>query len=183
MRLGEVLGLTWNDLNFEKNRISINKQLGRLKDYGTDAQAKTKLSVRKETKTSSSNRVISISSVIMDKLKEHKEKQEFERKRWGKSYQNLNMVFCRADGYYIDPSTFRDFYLKTLENAEIGHKTFHALRHTFATRALEANSPAKVVSNILGHASIQITLDTYSHVSQELQQETMQKMTDIFFKN
>ena len=81
----------------------------------------------------------------------------------------------------VDPKTFRTFYLNTLKKAGVEHKTFHALRHTFATRAMEVNSHVKAVSSILGHAGIQITLDTYSHVSQELQQETMQKIVDNFF--
>ena len=69
-----------------------------------------------------------------------------------------------------------------MKKAGLDHKTFHALRHTFATRALETNANIKVVSEILGHASIQITLDTYSHVSLELQQETMQRLTDMFYE-
>ncbi len=167
MRMGEVLGLTWDNVDFENNKIKVVKQLGRLKDYGKDAKAKTKLFLRNETKTSSSNRTIYIAPVFIDKLKEHKLKQEVESKKWGKGYHNLNMVFCREDGQFIDPGTFRGVYLDTLETAGIGHKTFHALRHTFATRALESNTNIKVVSEILGHASIQITLDTYSHVSEQ----------------
>lgn len=179
-RLGEVLGIKYSDLDFENNTISINKQISRLKDYSEDAKAKTKLYLRNETKTSSSNRTIAIAPAIMDKLNKHKDQQELHRKKWGKAYNNLNMVFCREDGYYIDPATFRDFYLRTLKKADIEHKSFHALRHTFATRALESNINIKIVSELLGHASIQITLDTYSHVSHELQQEAMQKLTDTF---
>lgn len=181
MRRGELLALTWEDIDFKKNTIRINKQLARLKDYGENPKMKTKLALRKGTKTSSSNRLICIAPVIMDKLKQHKLKQDVASKSFGKEYQNSNMVFCREDGQLIDPGTFRDFYLKTLSKAGVVHKTFHALRHTFATRALESGVSIKVVSEILGHASIQITLDTYSHVSPELQQEAMQKIVDVFF--
>ena len=180
MRMGEVLGLKWSDIDFEKNTIRINKQLARLKDYDVNAKMKTKLALRNGTKTSSSNRSICIAPVIMEKLKGYKLKQEEGIKKWGKAYNNLNMVFCREDGQLIDPGTFRDFYLNTLKKANVAHKTFHALRHTFATRALESGVSIKVVSEILGHASIQITLDTYSHVSEELQQDAMQKIVDNF---
>lgn len=183
LRLGEVLGLTYPDIDFNRNTISINKQVSRLKDYSDNAKAKTKLYLRQETKTSSSNRTIAIASVIMNKLKEYKAQQELNRKRWGKAYNNLNMVFCREDGYFIDPTTFREFYLRTLKKANIESKTFHALRHTFATRALESNVNIKVVSELLGHASIQITLDTYSHVSHELQQDAMQKIADNYYND
>lgn len=180
MRLGELLGLTWKDVNFEQNTIRINKQLGRLKDYDENAKLKTKLGLRNETKTKTSERVIAIAPVIMEKLKQHKAEQDKLRKRWGSSYKIYGMVFAMEDGNYIDPRTFRDHYLRTLKKAEIGHKTFHALRHTFATRSLEINSNIKVVSEILGHASIQITLDTYSHVSPGLQQDAMQRLADSF---
>lgn len=180
LRLGELLGLTWQCVNFERNCITINKQLNRLKDYDVDAPLKTKLCLRNETKTKCSERVIAIAPVIMDKLKKHKEVQDRLHKRWGSDYKNLDMVFCMEDGNFLDPRTFKDHYNRILKKAAIGHKTFHALRHTFATRSLEINSNIKVVSEILGHASIQITLDTYSHVSPGLQQEAMQRLADNF---
>lgn len=182
MRLGEVTGLTWKDINFDKNCISINKQVGRIKNFDPAAKQKTKLCLRNETKTSSSNRVICIAPAIMEKLKEHKLKQEKEIKKWGEAYSKLNMVFCREDGELVDPSTFRDFYLGVLDKAEIEHKTFHALRHTFATRAVEVNMHPRIAARILGHANIKTTLDIYSHVSDDLQQEAMQKIIDAFYK-
>lgn len=181
MRKGEVLGLTWNNIDFDNSRLYVTQQLTRIKDYSKDAKAKTMLGIIEDTKTKTSKRIIYIAPVIMEELKKHKEQQEREKHKWDKAYKNLNMVFCREDGQYIDPGTFRDFYIRTLKKAQIEPKTFHALRHTFATRALESNANIKTVSEILGHASIQITLDTYSHVSQELQQETMQKIVEKFY--
>ncbi len=90
----------------------------------------------------------------------------------------MDMVFAREDGFYIDPATFRDHYQKKLKEAGLGHYTIHALRHTFATRALEAGVPIKVVSQILGHSTVQITMDTYSHVLPELQSESMNKIAE-----
>lgn len=181
MRLGEVTGLTWEDINFESNCIRINKQVGRVQNFTPDAQQKTKLCLRKETKTSSSNRTISIAPVIIERLKEHKTRQDKHITKLGDIYNNLNMVFCREDGNLIDPKTFRTFFINTLDKAGIAKKKFHALRHTFATRALESGINPKTVSQILGHASIKMTLDTYSHVSPELQQEAMQKIVDNFY--
>lgn len=181
MRKGELLGLTWDNIDFENNRLYVTKQLSRIKDYSKNAKAKTILGIMEDTKTKTSKRVIYIASVIMDELKKYKEQQEQEKLKWGEAYKHLNMVFCCEDGQYIDPGTFRDFYLRILKRAQIEPKTFHALRHTFATRALESNANIKTVSEILGHASIQITLDTYSHVSKELQEETMQKIVTNFY--
>ena len=116
----------------------------------------------------------------MQKLKSYKTEQEARKQKIQSVYKDLNMVFSRSDGWYVDPKTFGDFYTNALKKAGVGHKTFHALRHTFATRALEAGTPPKVVSEILGHSSVQITLDTYSHVSQELQSNFMQRIADKF---
>ena len=97
------------------------------------------------------------------------------------AYNNLGMVFAREDGYYIDPDTFRENYYRILDNAGIEKHTFHALRHTFATRALEAGVPIKVVSNILGHATVQITMDTYQHVLPNLQEDAMNQIADYIY--
>ncbi len=180
MRLGEVLGLTWDDIDFKNGTIRINKQLSRVKNFNPEIESKTILILRLETKTKSSNRIICIAPAVMEKLKSYKTEQEANRQKIKSVYNDLNMVFCRSDGWYIDPKTFGDFYTNTLKKAGVGHKTFHALRHTFATRALEAGTPPKVVSEILGHSSVQITLDTYSHVSQELQSNFMQRIADKF---
>lgn len=81
MRLGEVLGLTWADVNLEKNTISINKQLSRLKNFDADVETKTTLGLRNETKTKSSKRIICIASGIMEKLKSYKQEQDAQNKK------------------------------------------------------------------------------------------------------
>ncbi len=179
VRMGELLGITWKDIDFTKKTIRISKQVNRLKDYSENAKAKTRLGIQEDTKTKTSNRVISISDILAERLKEYKQEQEEHIKQWGDIYQNLGMVFARDDGYYIDPSTFRDNYKAILKKAGLKSYTFHALRHTFATRALEAGVPIKVVSKILGHASVQITMDTYMHVLPELQNEAMNRIAEF----
>lgn len=110
---------------------------------------------------------------MIKRLKEYERIQQIEKLRWGNMYNDMNMVFAREDGNYIDQSTFRYKYRDILREAGLRSFTVHSLRHTFATRALEAGIPIKVVSQILGHASVQITMDTYSHVLPDLQNEAM----------
>lgn len=179
MRQGEILALTWNDIGFEKNTITINKQLGRLKNFNKDIPGKTILEIQSYTKNSN-DRIISVSPAIMDRLKEYQEKEEKNKQDWGKAYKDNNLVFCREDGHYVEPKTFQDYFKRVLKKAGVKDGNVHAMRHTFATRALEAGIPVKVVSQILGHSNIQITLDTYSHVLPELQAEAMQTITDKF---
>lgn len=178
VRMGELLGIMWSDIDFGKKTISISKQVNRLHDYSEGATAKTRLGIQEDTKTKTSNRIISINDSLLKLLQQYKDEQDKHIKHWGKAYNNLGMVFAREDGYYIDPSTFRDKYVKILAEAKLQPYTFHALRHTFATRALEAGVPIKVVSKILGHASVQITMDTYMHVLPQLQNEAMNMIAD-----
>lgn len=176
VRLGELLGIMWSDIDFERKTLSISKQVNRLHDYSPNAKAKTRLGIQDDTKTKTSNRIISISDDLLNRLLKYKEEQTQHIKKWGNAYNDLDLVFAREDGHYIDPTTFRDKYVKLLSGVGLKPYTFHALRHTFATRALEAGIPIKVVSKILGHASVQITMDTYQHVLPELQNEAMNRI-------
>lgn len=179
MRQGEVLGLSWNDIDTGKCTIAINKQLSRLKNFDKSIPNKTILNIQPFTKNSN-DRIISVSPAIMARLMEYKESEEAIKNQWGNAYEDNNLVFCREDGHFVEPRTFQDFFKNILKQASVKDGNVHALRHTFATRALEAGIPIKVVSQILGHANIQITLDTYSHVLPELQKEAMQIISDKF---
>ena len=90
------------------------------------------------------------------------------------------MVVTNPLGGYIEPRTFKDYYNKILQSANIGHFTFHALRHTFCTRALENDMDAKTVSTIMGHYSVAFTLDVYGHVLDSHKREEMMKMEGLF---
>lgn len=181
LRLGELLGLTWDDVDFNKNTIAVTKQVNRLHDYSENATSKTRLGIQYDTKTYSSERIVSMSRELSGLLRKHRIRQKEHMLKWGSAYNNLGMVFAREDGYYIDPDTFRENYYRILDNAGIEKHTFHALRHTFATRALEAGVPIKVVSNILGHATVQITMDTYQHVLPNLQEDAMNQIADYIY--
>lgn len=176
MRKGEILGLQWDDINFDNKTISVNKQLSRLKDYEGNTGKRTKLFIQYNTKTNNSTRIIPMSSSLENILKKQNELQQKYKRKLGKAYYKYNMVFCREDGYYLDPDTVLSKYQELAKKAKIKKCTFHALRHTFATRALESNISPKVVSKILGHTSVQFTLDTYTHVLSELQIDEMNKL-------
>lgn len=176
VRIGELLGIQWRDINFDERTITISKQVSRLHDYSPNAQAKTKLGIQNDVKTKSSKRVISINDNLLGHLLRYRDIQQKHIQQWGEAYNDLDMVFAREDGWYIDPDYFRERYQRILAEAGVSRHTFHALRHTFATRALEAGVPSKVVSQILGHANIQITIDTYMHVQSNVQSEAMNKI-------
>ncbi|MCL1807501.1 MAG: site-specific integrase [Oscillospiraceae bacterium] len=168
LRLGELLGLRWDDIDFDANTIRVSRQLSRLKDYTPNAPAKTRLLLEDSTKTNASARVIPIDALLAGRLLAYKNAQEPAARD--------NMVFTGRNGGFLDPATFRYNYVHLLSKAGVRRYTIHALRHTFATRALEAGVPIKAISQILGHTGSVITMDTYSHVLPAFQAEAMTRI-------
>lgn len=176
MRKGEILGLQWNDIDFNKKTIRINKQLRRVKNYDDYDNKKTILGLEYNTKTENSTRVVPMLNILEKHLKQHLQMQMYYKKLFGANYNNNNMVFCKEDGSFLDPDTVLAKYQKLAEKANIKKCTFHALRHTFATRALESKMPVKVLSSILGHSKVEFTLEVYTHVLDELKTNEMDNL-------
>ena len=171
LRMGELLGLRWGDVDFTARTVSVSRQLSRLKDYTPGAKAKTRLFLQDGTKTGSSTRVIPIDRALARRLRDYKKAQ-----RAANPGCPPDMIFTGRDGCYLDPAVFRYQYRRLLLRAGAHSHTIHALRHTFATRALEAGVPVKVISQIMGHAGSRITMDTYSHVLPVFQSEAMTRI-------
>ena len=113
---------------------------------------------------------------VVDSLRRHRQAQVEERLELGPVFQDHGLVFCQQDGRPIDPSNFRRAWRKIVQAADIGHVRFHDLRHGHATQLLMAGVHAKIVSERLGHSTISITMDTYSHVLPGLQDEAVAKL-------
>lgn len=96
------------------------------------------------------------------------------------NYHDSGMLVTNPYGGFVEPRTFKDYYNAILKIAQLPHFTFHALRHTFASRALEQGMDAKTLSMILGHASVAFTLDTYAHVLTDHKIEEMKRMQAVF---
>jgi integrase len=182
LRLGELLALQWKDINTKAGTLSVQRTVNRLKTFDDDAKSKTAI-VFGEPKTKSSRRTIPLQGVILKELKEYKKRQNREKVKNIAVYQKQGFVFANEIGNPIEPRTFQDIFYKLIKEAGIPGANFHCLRHTFATRALEAGIPAKTVSEILGHSNISTTLDLYSHVSLDLKKESMEKLADLFTVN
>ena len=95
-------------------------------------------------------------------------------------YTDDGFIVTNEFGHYFEQKTFKDYYDRLLKDADIGRFTFHALRHTFATRALERGMDYKTLSSILGHYSVAFTMDTYVHSMDEHKRREMNKMDDMF---
>lgn len=184
LRMGELLGLRWPDVDFAARTISVRRQLARLRDYAPDAGSRTRLTLEDGAKTGAGLRVIPIDEGLYARLlawKETQAAQSIPRERRGRkpspdALAPGDMVFTAAGRGFLDPATFRYHYRRLLGEAGARSLNVHALRHTFATRALEAGVPVKAVSSLLGHAAGQITMDTYSHVLPSLQTEAVRRI-------
>ncbi len=181
LRAGELLGLTWDCVDFCKNTIRINKQVQRNKNFKRKGDSKTILGFVYNTKTKTSNRIIKVMRPLMIELTEYKKEQDILKKKLGQNYYTkLNLVFPRQDGYFTDTGTFLDAFSRIQNKLDIPHRNVHAMRHTFATRALESGMKPIVVSRLLGHASIQITMDIYGHVIPDFAEQELEKMEEIY---
>jgi hypothetical protein len=109
--------------------------------------------------------------------------QEADRELAASGYIENGLVVTNEIGGYVEPRTFKDYYDKILKAAGLDNEgiTFHALRHTFATRSLERKMDVKTLSAILGHYSVSFTLDTYAHVLDDHKREEMDKLNELYF--
>jgi integrase len=174
MRPSEYLGLQWPDISFEAGTVTVQRTLT-WTHRGTYYFG--------ETKTNHSRRNIPLPVPLLSLLKEHKRGQAEERLKAGAAYQNQNLVFCGREGQPIMPHNLIVRHFKPILKEANLPKTvrLYDLRHTCATLLLASNENPKVVSERLGHASITLTLDTYSHVLPTMQQAASDKLEKMLF--
>lgn len=145
IRIGELLALSWNDIDFEKKLLFVRHTISIINENGV---TKT---VLQEPKTKNSKRVIPLPFNILSHLKKIKKKSKSQF-----------LITTHSNGM-VSIRSYQRTFEKILKRCHIEHKNFHALRHTFATRALEAGMDIKTLSEILGHKNASITLNRYSH--------------------
>ena len=150
VRRGELLGLHWRDLDLETARASITETLIGAREASTP-------------KTDAGRRSIALDTETVAALRAHADRQAEEMAALGAAYGDDDLVFCREDGEPLWPRTFSRAFARHVKAAALPAIPLKNLRHTHATLALEAGVHPKVVQERLGHATIGITLDTYSH--------------------
>ena len=178
MRIGEILGLKFSDIDFKECTITVRRSLNRLTLYD-NSEKKTDI-VISEPKTSNSNRVIPLQEFLIPLLKEHKQMLAVEKKRVCQLYNDNDFVICNEFGKCIEPRTYQVFFKNMLEKAKIETTHFHTLRHTFATRALENGFDVKVLASVLGHANASTTLNKYVHALPDHKKQSMEKLSSQY---
>lgn len=155
LRIGEICALRWSDICFDTAILTVN---------GTQARTENGVEIT-SPKSRTSRREIPIPKVLFEKLKTMPKNCEFILSKNGKS---------------VDVRTYRRYFKRLLQKANLPDIKYHALRHTFSTRALEVGMDYKTLSEILGHSSVGITLDLYAHSLKEHKQKQMNKLDEIF---
>lgn len=182
IRLGELLGLQWSDIDFRAKMLHVRRTLNRLqkRDVSLDSELPRTEIVIQEPKTENSVRDIPLLAPVISDLLNWRKVQEQDCLTSGEAYTENDFIVTNPKGNFIEPRTFSDYYNQILQIAGLRHFTFHALRHTFASRAMEQGMDEKTLSTILGHYSVAFTLDTYAHVLHEHMNQEMGCMEELY---
>ena len=170
LRQGELLALRWEDVDLETGTLRVSRTLSRTKDGP----------IFTAPKTAKSRRTVRLTTGAVEALKRHSERQAEEIVRMDTLYQDQGLVFASEVGTPLNRHNvnFRSFK-PLLERAGLPNIRFHDLRHTCATLLLGRSVHPKFVQELLGHATIAITLDTYSHVLPNMGDQASRAMEDV----
>lgn len=163
LRVGEICALKWEDISFEEQYLYVHKTMQRLQT--NDSTNKTAINIS-TPKSDCSIRKVPIPNDIFYILKNNRQ-------------QDNSYILTGSSAEFIEPRTMQNRFKAVLKNCNIDDANFHALRHTFATRCVELGFDIKSLSEILGHASVNITLNRYVHPSMELKQQNMNKLSEL----
>lgn len=180
LRRSELLGLQWPDIDFKAGVLHVRRSLVRVKGGYKFGEPKTK----------KSRRTIPLPEQAIQVLKAWKARQAQEAMNWRGKYKDepdkdkptfnpLNMVFCDEAGQPLKPDFVTTSFKRDLKKAGLPEIRFHDLRHGHATQLLELGEDIKVISDRLGHSSITMTGDTYSHVREKMQREASNKLNNV----
>ena len=162
MRLGEICALKWEDIDLEHKIIHVRHTISRIKNQDPSVDAKTVL-ILDTPKTKTSRRDIPISSKLFRFL--------------DMAHRNECNYVISGDTNFMSPRTFEYRFQKKLDCCGVPRINFHGLRHTFATRCIERGVDIKSLSEILGHANVGITLNTYVHSSMDQKRKQIEKLS------
>lgn len=163
LRIGELCSLKWFDIDLENGILTVNKTMQRIQNTDNNSNSKTKIIIE-VPKSDTSIRDIPLPKHIINLLKK---------------YKSLNrgiLYFLTGNINYIEPRTLQNKFKKYLEKSGVENINFHALRHTFATRAIESGMDVKSVSEILGHSTVKMTLEKYVHITMEQKRKQINKL-------
>ena len=165
LRIGEICALRWEDISFSEKTIHVHQTLQRIQDR-TSGSTKTRVVIT-TPKSACSIRTIPIPDDLVRLLISYKSSPS-------------GYFLTNSEQKHLEPRTMQNHFKKALQKSEVDPANYHSLRHTFATRCIELGFDVKSLSEILGHASVSITMNRYVHPSMELKKENMQRLSSLF---
>jgi integrase len=173
LRMGEALGLRWQDVNLDRRSLTVNRILERIgRGHGSTLQLV-------EPKTSRSRRTVNLSEAAVRALRAHKVRQLEERLAAGLRWQDSGLVFPNSLGKPLDPHELHNGFKALLTKAGLPNIRFHDLRHSAASLMLAQGIPLRSIQDILGHSSIALTANLYAHVGEQLRREAADAMDAV----
>ncbi len=170
-RRGEALGLRWGDMNLDEATATIRQQVTSIGH---------KIVIAEGTKTGK-GRQVGLDARTVTVLRAHKASQAAERLALGPGYRDEDLCFAKVDGGPLHPEFVSRQFVRRCQALGLPRIRLHDLRHTWATLALEAGLDVKVVSNRLGHSSVLVTADIYTHVAPATDIAAAEKVADLIF--
>ena len=169
LRISEILGLTWDNINFEDNTVTVEKITVR-------NEGKV---ILKDPKTETSIRIISAPKEVMNLLKEYKRK--YLQDKLQRKIKNTTLLFFDKNENPIAEDVLSKKFSRFLRENNLPHIRFHDLRHSHVTLLINAKVPIKVISERVGHSNVNTTLNIYSHSLKEMDQEASEKISKSLF--
>lgn len=165
IRVGELCALQWEDISFSEKTVHIRQTMQRIQQES--ASGKKTTIIITAPKSACSIRTIPLPDELVEVLRQHKD-------------CTTGFFLTNSTCNYIEPRTMQNHFKKALEKSSVEPANYHALRHTFATRCIELGFDVKSLSEILGHATVNITMNRYVHPSMELKKENMKRLSELF---
>lgn len=166
MRRGELLGLSWQDIDFTRQHLTVSQ------NYVREVTGEWILG---EPKTAAGHRVIPLAHDTLQVLQAHRR----EERQWFGKRQGKNPVFTRASGSRVDPNNLGRLFRRLVGESGVTRIRFHDLRHTAASLMIRQGIPAKVVSDRLGHANVAFTLSVYTHLYEDQRRSAALSMDQL----
>jgi integrase len=169
LRRGELLGLKWEDIT--GSTLAVRRKIEQTRLEGVQ--------IRKP-KTKKSTRTIALPAFVLELLKRHETEQKKTRLMMGPAFDDQGFILCEADGSVWHPDSLTQSFRRFVRESGLRQITFHELRYSHATQLLKEGIHPKIVSERLGHATVAITMDTYSHVLEGMQEETADRLDKAY---
>ncbi len=179
IRLGELCGLRWTNVDMERKQFRVCETRNRLPNFDDSLATSTSVKTESNTKTANSRRDVYLMDGLYQDFMEYKLIQDSVAEQYP-GYNPDGYVFCQENGRPYEPRTYQDLFKRCVRKAGIRDANFHALRHTFATRSLEQGMDVVTLSRLLGHANPSITMDKYGHALDEHKRVSVEKLGNLY---